>query len=471
MLGFNRVGNRSLRFFSVSILGALASLSLLGSGCGGEETEGAGGAAACSVEKQTGCAPGLACEEVEGQSPGCFAPIAFKGKVFSATDEKPIEGARVVARDANGAAVSNVAITQADGTYALNVPVKRDANGKPLKIQYTLRTDAAGFQTFPTAPRVALPIDTDTAAGDPPVVQSAATDVALIPLPDTSQFGSIAGKVVADAPGGTLIVAGGATGIADLSGAYEVFNVPAGAGVAVSAYAAGLQIKPNSADVTAGKQTPNIDLEATGPATASVSGKVELVAGASGPTTIVLAVEETFNADVARGEVPKGLRVDNITSTFEIKNVPDGKYVVLAAFENDNKVRDPDVSIGGTEIVHIIVAGQNLPITESFKVTDALEVVSPGAEKLDEVSGTPDFVWGDYSGEDHYEVRLFDALGNKIWEDLAIPGVSGSKIVTAKYGGPALTSGMIYQFRATAIKNGGSPISSTEDLKGVFIYK
>ena len=39
------------------------------------------------------------------------------------------------------------------------------------------------------------------------------------------------------------------------------------------------------------------------------------------------------------------------------------------------------------------------------------------------------------------------------------------------YGGPALKAGMIYQFRATSIKNGGSPISLTEDLKGVFVYK
>jgi hypothetical protein len=30
--------------------------------------------------------------------------------------------------------------------------------------------------------------------------------------------------------------------------------------------------------------------------------------------------------------------------------------------------------------------------------------------------------------------------------------------------------GMIYQFRATSIK-GGVPISQTEDLKGVFLYK
>ncbi len=282
----------------------------------------------------------------------------------------------------------------------------------------------------------------------------------------------MAGKVVADHPGGTLVVAGGSTGIADFSGNYEVFNVPAGAMVDVRGYAAGLQITPTQAAVVADKPTTGIDLKSTGPATASVSGKVDIVnGGGASATSVVLAVEETFNADAARGVVPRGLRIGNVSGDFVIKDVPDGKYVVLAAFENDDLVRDPDVAIGGTQIVHLTVAGQAQAIGTSFKVTGALGVVSPGATKLDEVSGTPKLVWADDSGEDHYEVRVFDALGNKTWEDLMVPSASGNKDVSVDYGGPALTAGMIYQFRATSIKNGGSPISMTEDLKGVFVYK
>jgi hypothetical protein len=79
-------------------------------------------------------------------------------------------------------------------------------------------------------------------------------------------------------------------------------------------------------------------------------------------------------------------------------------------------------------------------------------------------------VWEDDSGEDHYEVVVYDAYGNLIWEKLDVPGVSGSKTVTQAYEGPALAPGMLYQFRATSIKNGGSPISRTEDLKGVFLF-
>src|SRR5262249_31619987 len=204
--------------------------------------------------------------------------------------------ARVVARDANDAVVSNVAISAADGTYSLTVPAKRDAKGVPIKVLYTLRADAGGFQTFPTAPRVALPIDisaaTSTAADQPRVLKSASTDISLIPLENASGLGSVAGKVIGDNPGGVLVVAGKATGVADFSGAYEVFNVPAGTGVEVRGYAAGLQIKPATADVKAGMQTAGVDLTISGKATAAVSGKIDIVNPGDGTrTSVALAVE------------------------------------------------------------------------------------------------------------------------------------------------------------------------------------
>jgi len=162
---------------------------------------------------------GMACEEVEGATdPACFKPLALHGHVFGALDGKPIVGARVVASDADGAAVSTVAISAADGAYVLTVPSRRNAEGVPIQVSYSLRADAAGFLTFPLAPRVALPIDVSTAVGDPPVVKSAATEIALIPLADATGLGAVAGTVLADHPGGALVVAGGSTGIADFAG-------------------------------------------------------------------------------------------------------------------------------------------------------------------------------------------------------------------------------------------------------------
>jgi hypothetical protein len=139
---------------------------------------------------------------------------------------------------------------------------------------------------------------------------------------------------------------------------------------------------------------------------------------------------------------------------------------VLAAFENDDLVRDPDTSIGGTVIQHITVAGPNVDVP-GFKVTEALAVISPGANGAETVSGTPTFQWVDDSSEDSYDVKVFDALGTLVWEAPSVIGPNGNAPATVAYAGPALVPGMYYQFRAISIKD-GVPISTTEDLKGVF---
>ncbi len=109
-----------------------------------------------------------------------------------------------------------------------------------------------------------------------------------------------------------------------------------------------------------------------------------------------------------------------------------------------------------------------------FKITGALDVVSPGAAGPEEVTGTPNFSWKDDSSEDGYEVVVFDTFGKEIWRKADVPRVTGSGNVTQAYGGPALTPGQYYQFRAYSWrdKSGGKTyISATEDLKGVFIAK
>ena len=267
-------------------------------------------------------------------------------------------------------------------------------------------------------------------------------------------------------PKGTLIVAGAATALASSDGTFTLFNVPAGS-VEVTGYRQGFNLAPVTVSVAANATTANVTLAATGTPASTVTGKVAIVNPGDGTdTSVILVVASTFVEHAARGEAPPGLRVASVSGDFSIAGVPDGEYVVLAAFENDFLVRDPDTCIGGTEIVHVTVAGQNVTLAESFKITGSLDVVSPDAEQV--VSGTPSFVWVDDSSEDHYTVSVYDAFGTLVWEDLAVPGVSGGKDVTVQYGGPALTPGMVYQYRATSIKNGGCPLSRTEDLRGVF---
>jgi hypothetical protein len=429
----------------------------------------------CSPEKQTGCGEGLVCELLADGNSGCFAPITLMGRVFDLDTDAGVAGARVVARDVNEVAVSGTAISGEDGTYELAVPTPRDADGTPRDQQVTLRADAAGYLTFPKAPRVAIPINTRNASGDPLVLQTAATDIGLVELESTAGLGVVSGKVIADRPWGTLVVAGGVSGLADRDGDYVVFNVPSGS-ANVRGYKVGLQLTEATADVVGGQETTGVDLEQTGQATSVVSGTINYVdAGGLSNTTVILAVQETFDPDVARGEAPPGLRVP-ASGTFRIEGVPDGNYVVLAAFENDELVRDPDTCIAGTEVVHIRVPqDQTDPISQSFKVTGALGVTGPDGEEV--VSGTPTFVFADDASEDGYHVALYDAFGTLIWEDPNVPSVMGSSTVSVTYPGtPALESGMVYQFRATSYRinrsnNARCEISTTEDLRGVFVYE
>jgi hypothetical protein len=150
-----------------------------------------------------------------------------------------------------------------------------------------------------------------------------------------------------------------------------------------------------------------------------------------------------------------------------IEGVPVGSYKVLGAFENDRLVRDPDFGQGNTEIVRVDVAAGQSVEAPSFKITGSLDVISPGAEGAEEVDGTPVFSWVDDSGEDRYEIQVFDTFGEIIWEDLNISGSSGSD-PEVPYAGPPLESGMFYQFRVTSFDVNERPLSRTEDLKGVF---
>ncbi len=410
----------------------------------------------------------MVCEEVVGSTPACFKPVSIEGKVLSTDGGTPVPGATVLARDANGAAVSSVVVTKTDGTYSLAVPVPRNADGTlaTSNVLYTLRADATGYLTFPYPPREALPVDMGQATGEPPVVKSTATDITLVPLPASDGLGTIEGTVGGDDPAGTLVVAGGVTAVADKDGKFTLFNVPAGT-VEVKGYKTGLELSSASVTVAAGATQTGVSLQVTGQATATVSGNVQIVNAPGGSqTSVILVLEDTFNADAIRGEAPPGLKAEKVSGAWSIQEVPSGKYVVLAAFENDGLVRDPDTSIGGTEIQHITVAGGAVTVP-GFKVTEALAVVSPGANGAEAVSGTPTFAWVDDSSEDSYQVEVYDALGALVWENPSVIGPNGDKNATATYAGPALVTGMYYQFRATSIKD-GVPISRTEDLKGVF---
>ena len=437
------------------------------------------------------CEAGLTCAELEDGTHQCHSPLLVHGSVRDAADQSAIAGAHVIALDAESVAVTDVAVSGADGSYMLELPVVRDADGAPLATSYTLRAAAQSYQSFPSGLRTAIPFSSDDATpqSEGYVLESAVTELTLIGLRDDGRARHIVSGQLHDAAGsedpqtlaklsGVLMVAEGSetwTGITDKQGRYTIFNLPEGE-LALDGYAAGVDVVGKSLRVDTADRS-NVDLDAKLGSLSRVSGSVQLVNPGDGDaTSVILVVESTFDAAVARGETPRGLRAPgsgepSVTGSFSIEDVPDGKYVVLAAFENDALVRDPDTNISGTDVLHIDVHGGNVDMPESFKVTGALAIIGPGAAGAEAVSEAPMLRWEDDSSEDWYDVHVYDAFGSEVWSALKLPGQSGGASVSVRYAGP-MDLGMYYQFRVTSWRSPGgksaAPISATEDLRGVF---
>jgi hypothetical protein len=459
-----------------------------------------GGPTECTLDDPSSCSSSQVCEVVQNrEKPMCFNPVLVRGKVYdlSTSDPvSPVSGAAVTALDENGAALGSVAVTDSEGRYAIRVPTTRaDEKGTLIGRKMTLRAAARSFQTFPSGIRTALPLDTGVATRGsenlPFVLEGVATDIGLLPLAmDARGQPSITGTVDRDpAQKGILVVAeqiGGSgsgalsTAIVDDTGRFTLFNCPP-ATYSVRAYSRGVGYAPVEVTVAAGQDATGVRLVRSTTPTATLNGTIQIVAG-SGHTSVVLAVKSTFNATLARGEVVPGLRAPdpgaapNLSSGgFTLAGIPDGEYAVLAGFENDGMVRDPDPGISGTTVQFITVRdGAIVAPPSNFKITGAVEMVGPGAgDGVEDVNtATPTFRWNRYPSTASYTVELINSLGEVIWTR---PGVTGtSDPVSVVYDGAvALQPDRLYQWRATAYRNVGQnsiPTSLTEDLRGVFRF-
>lgn len=441
------------------------------------------------------CVEGLACDPVAGETDVwvCGEPLQIHGMVIDLQTGEPLEGALVNGQDRTGAPLGEVAVTDAMGHYELLVSAPRQPDGElASSVNYTLQAFARDYLPFPSGIRVALPINAAEAAYDEElkvsVIEGPLTTVGLVMLPDALRGGvTVTGTVGGVDPGGTLVVAEGVSGdalaqygVADRTGAYTIFNVPEGE-ASIRGYRRGLELAATATTVAA-EDLEEVDLMAVAEGEenlGAVSGTVQIVnAPGDSVTSVVLVPVSVFNTTIERGPVPFGLRSPDpgvepdVTGTFRIPGVPAGTYKVLAAFENDRLVRDPDSSIGGTELQEVTVAaGAAVTVDAGFKITEALGVVAPGAEEPTATSATPTFEFDDDSSEKGYIVRVFDVFGELVWENTMVPGVSGAKTLGVPYEGPALTKGLYYQFRAISLDGDGVPLSATEDLRGVFVVE
>lgn len=188
----------------------------------------------------------------------------------------------------------------------------------------------------------------------------------------------------------------------------------------------------------------------------TVSGSVAIVnAPAQSSTTVILA-DPSFQPLVPKTSPPAGLAAAGVTSSWAIAGVPDGKYLVLVAYENDGLVAE------SASLETVQVAGADTVATTT-KVTEALAILGP--EGNVSASGLT-FSWKSESSVDYYDVALRDQTGKLIWQGQT-PGLAGASQISLPYEGPALPTGSPHQFRVTAYANGVA-ITRSEDLRGVF---
>ena len=453
--------------------------------CGADDDPHLGRAGdACSRNGASPCETGLVCEpRADATGNVCGEPVLIVGKVIDALSHGPIDGARVVALGSDGSPAGDVAYTDESGAYSVAVLAQRAPDGSVAETtQWTLAVSAQGHEPFPAGPRPALPISANQ-MGEGGSVEAPSTEVALLPLAEPERFAhQISGSISAPEPGGTLVVAEGSArpaphAIASSSGEFVIFNVPSGT-FELAGYKRGQQLERGAVDTLEGSVS-GVVLAPSDAALGALSGNVNIVNAPGGSaTSVVLVPESVFDSRLERGAIPLGLRAPglpdapSVTGAFRLDQVPLGEYIVLAAFENDALVRDPDTSIGGTTLQHVTVgSGESVAMSQSFKITEHLAIVGPGAQAPERVTGPVTFRWNDDSSEDRYELELYTALGDRVWEQRAILAGRGGDDVELDYDGPTLTPGMVYQFRVTSFRDssaGATAISKSEDLRGVF---
>ncbi len=416
----------------------------------------------CKVGDPAACMDGQVCEsysDASGMHAACFAPTNLGGKITSAESGAPIAGARVVAIDGDThTAVGPVSVTDASGAYSVRVEAPRAASAKKL---FTLRVSAAGFQEFPSGVRIGLPITVSFSDPKGAAAIAGPEDVALEPIAPPPP-GAIAGKVTGSQIAGVLVVAEaggkGLSTVSDAGGDYVIFNVPDGS-YTVRGYFIGVNFTPVADVAVAGARKDGVDLAVAGAAAGALTGQLDYVAGADTGTmtSVVLRLQTTH-------EVPPGLSTPAANAaTYRLDKVPDGTYDVLAAYPNDDLVKDPDPGIAGTGTPTVTIAGAAVDAGQ-FKITKPVEIVGPDADA--KVTGAPTFSWMAYPSADHYKVEVFDPQGNPSW---MMDNVMGTSVA-----GMAGTAGHYYQWRITAYRRTNQmfvPTSISEDLRGVWLQQ
>ncbi|HQM84858.1 MAG TPA: hypothetical protein PLD55_09285 [bacterium] len=434
----------------------------------------------CDPEATEPCEGEKVCEPVfEETNYGCFPRLRVSGKVFNLESEmyEPVEGATVVGMFTSGISTDTI-LTDSLGNYEFFVRMLRNNMGLPVtKEALTLSVSAMGFEQVPGILRPSLPITFENVSCSDSMcnIHSGFLSIGLYPLDDSVLRYKINGKI-SEKKGGVLIIAEFdfspcPLAYTDENGEFSIFNVPAG-DYSLRAYVKDKNYSTETVTVV-DKDIDGVELDLLETPLSTLSGSVNIVNAPGGSkTSIVLIPASTFIESFSKGILAPGLRAPdygiepNVSGNYTITGIPDGKYYVLAAFENDLLVRDPDPNIAGTQILKVTFPADG-PVYDisigNFKVTEAIPIIFPGAEGPELISEPPLFQWERDASATKYIVNVYTAQGTVQWTK-EVPKTDDA-VMSVQYDGPALKG--FYQWIVVSYKN-TAPISMSEDLLGIF---
>jgi hypothetical protein len=402
------------------------------------------------------------------------AKLVVSGYVLDASDSGSVQGANVMLFDANSNSPVTRAVTEADGSYTMEV----DGGS------YYLRVTAQQYVSSPPAGGQAVPFE--GAVGE-----KVRKTVYLDPDPEAATAGSVSGHVLGSEgqpANGVLVVAAddagtsGASAVSGPDGYFVLHNLQPGT-YTLTAYFAGYQQTGSEVTVTvkAGSSKGPVDLTIVSSQGSTLTGKISFLASGNSAVDITLINPATREAipGMYTFNDPQGL-------DYSIDDIPNGTYIAWASYRNDGYVMDPDwIRKNGLPTVTFDKAGQNRVL--DFSVTGAIRVDSPTnpADSILPVAVAttqPTFKWNAYSAAKWYIVEVFDLRGNSIWGGFDSSGTVRHTAIdfhhtsaVFNFDGSAsdmLVQGGTYRWKVFADGEPGADslelISASEDLRGLF---
>lgn len=390
----------------------------------------------------------------------------ISGVVTALETGAPLEDVRITVFNANTNAPAGATLrTDSVGSYSIEL----------VPGTYLLKLDKSGFEGIPGPGLSALPMNVtagNTTPGDFEMTASA-----------ISNGGVITGRVTANGSnsGGALVIAENVesafSSVTDANGEYYIVNVPPG-NYTVAGWYGGHNSSVKTANVDAGSELNDVNLELTANAGVTVSGSITFLA------TQNIEVDVSLVHPKTKETIP-GLTTATTGSNYAISGVPQGTFLGRASFENDKKVIDPDWIVKNGEPV-ITVLGSD--ITLNYSVTGAVSLASPtndlsSTQPVEVSAGGIQFSWDPYPSSSDFVIEVMNANGTVIWggfsedwsvRNVIIPGSETS--VAFNFDGSAsgdLEAGKVYRWRIYASKDdnqsatGWRLISVSEDQTGL----